>query len=328
MSLRPQPAHSPLGAAHAAHDDHEEHLYLRPGEPWQWPEQLWRPMVERVRAGRSLKPAAWPNGARCAVALSFDVGHETVALGEGDESPVRLSQGEYGARRGMARIRALLQREQIPATFFYPAVAALLHPDEVAGVSAEGHEVGLQGWIHEMCGRLGYQAERDLNLRAFEVVERLSGHAPAGMRTAGFDFSPNTLVIIRELGLTYDSSLMTDDDPYELMSDHEPVGLVELPPAWERNDASFFGLQRGPALAPHAAPEMVEALFRAEFEGAFAEGGVFQLTLHPQVIGRRSRIGVLQRLLAHIKARRQVWFATHEEVVRWCMEHAPAGDAA
>jgi hypothetical protein len=71
----------------------------------------------------------------------------------------------------------------------------------------------------------------------------------------------------------------------------------------------------------------VESIFRAEFEGAFAEGGVFQLTLHPQVIGRRSRIGVLERLLAHIKAKRQVWFATHEEVVRWCLDHA-AEDAA
>jgi len=319
MSLRP--------TAHAGHDDHEEHLHLRPGEPWQWPEQLWRPMVERVRAGRSLKPTAWPNGARCAVALSFDVAHETVALGEGDESPVRLSQGEYGARRGMPRIRTLLQREQIPATFFYPAVAALLHPGEVAGVAADGHEVGLHGWIHEMSGRLSYQAERDLTLRAFEVIETTAGRTPAGMRTAGFDFSPNTLVIIRELGLAYDSSLMADDDPYELMSDHEPVGLVELPPGWERNDASFFGMQRTANLAPHAAPEMVESIFRAEFEGAFAEGGVFQLTLHPQVIGRRSRIGVLERLLAHIKAKRQVWFATHEEVVRWCLDHA-AEDAA
>jgi len=311
---------------HPVGDEHEEQLHLRPGEPWQWPEQLWRPMVERVRAGRSLKPAAWPNGARCAVALSFDVGHETIALGQADESPVRLSQGEYGARRGLPRIRALLQREQIPATFFYPAVAALLHPGEVAGVAADGHEVGLHSWIHEMCGRLGYQAERDLGLRAFEVIETQSGRTPAGMRTAGFDFSPNTLVIIQELGLMYDSSMMADDDPYELMSDHEHVGVVEVPPGWSRNDASFFGIQRSSALQPHAAVTAVEEVFRAEFEGAFAEGGLFQLTLHPHVIGNRGRIGVLQRLIAHIKARRQVWFATHEEVARWCLDHG--GEAA
>ena len=101
------------------------------GEPWQWPEQVWRPIVERVRAGRSLAPSSWPGGARCAVAISFDADHETIPLRDSDESPMRISQGQYGSRRGIPRIRDLLQREAIPATFFYPAVSALLHPDEV-----------------------------------------------------------------------------------------------------------------------------------------------------------------------------------------------------
>ncbi|MBV9538616.1 MAG: polysaccharide deacetylase, partial [Acidisphaera sp.] len=102
-----------------------------PGEPWQWPETTWRGMVERARAGRSLAPASWPEGAVCAVSLSFDADHETIPLRDGDASPMRISQGQYGARSAMPRIRALFQREAIPASFFYPAVSALLHPDEV-----------------------------------------------------------------------------------------------------------------------------------------------------------------------------------------------------
>src|SRR5580700_769729 len=35
-------------------------------EPWQYPEEHWRKLVERVRAGRPLRPAKWPGGARCA----------------------------------------------------------------------------------------------------------------------------------------------------------------------------------------------------------------------------------------------------------------------
>ena len=54
-----------------------------PQEPWQWPEEHWRGLVNRVRAGRSLKPRQWPQGARCAVALSFDSDHETNELREG-----------------------------------------------------------------------------------------------------------------------------------------------------------------------------------------------------------------------------------------------------
>src|SRR3954469_13707618 len=101
-------------------------------EPWQWDEPVWRGHVERVRAGRALRPAAaWPGGARAAVALSFDSDHETIPLRDGETRPGKLSQGEYGSRVGTPRVLRLLERYEVPATFFMPAVSALLHPDEV-----------------------------------------------------------------------------------------------------------------------------------------------------------------------------------------------------
>src|SRR4030088_1599487 len=99
-------------------------------EPWQWPEEHWRKLVNRVRAGRPLRPAAWPGGARCAVALSFDSDHETNELREAGESIARLSQGQYGNRQGIPRILEILKRHSAPASFFVPAVTALLYPDE------------------------------------------------------------------------------------------------------------------------------------------------------------------------------------------------------
>ena len=42
-------------------------------ESWRWPEKQWRDIVNKIRAGKSLKPDIWPNGARVAVALSFDL---------------------------------------------------------------------------------------------------------------------------------------------------------------------------------------------------------------------------------------------------------------
>jgi peptidoglycan/xylan/chitin deacetylase (PgdA/CDA1 family) len=293
------------------------------GEAWEWTEEVWRRIVERARAGRSLSPKSWPGGARCAVALSFDADHETIPLRDADESPMRISQGQYGNRQGVPRIRRLLEREQIPATFFYPAVSALLHPDEVRGVAAEGHEIGIHSWIHERNTTLPYLAERDLSFRAADVLERFSGRAPVGMRTASWDFSPNTLQIIIEMGLLYDSSLMADDEPYELLADGNPTGVVELPPEWIRDDAVYFNMVRFSGLRPYTPPSAVEEIFRAEFDGAFAEGGLFLLTMHPHVIGHRSRLPLLERLIRYIKARGQVWFATHEQVARWCAESAP-----
>ncbi|ODU55831.1 MAG: polysaccharide deacetylase [Acetobacteraceae bacterium SCN 69-10] len=292
------------------------------GEPWQWPESVWRPMVERARAGRSLSPRAWPDGAHCAVALSFDADHETIPLRDSDESPMRISQGQYGARQGMPRIRALLEREGVPATFFYPAVSALLHEDEVRGVAHEGHEIGIHSWIHERNTTLPYAAERDLSFRAAEGLDQLAGRPPVGMRTASWDFSPNTLAIIKEMGLLYDSSLMADDEPYELMSDGEPTGVVELPPEWIRDDAVYFNMHRFSGLRPYTPPSAVEEIFRAEFDGALAERGLFLLTMHPHVIGHRSRIVLLERLIRYIKSRGPVWFATHEQVARWCKDNS------
>jgi peptidoglycan/xylan/chitin deacetylase (PgdA/CDA1 family) len=293
-------------------------------EPWQWPEAHWRTIVARARAGRSLRPTHWPNGARCAVSLSFDADHETVTLRDGDESPTRISQGHYGSRQGMPRIQGLLEREQIHATFFYPAVSALLHEDEVRGVAADGHEIGIHSWIYEQSGSLPYEAERELTLRAAEVLDRLSGRPPVGIRTASGDFSPHTLYILRDMGLLYDSSLMADDDPYELTEDGEPTGMIELPPEWIRDDSVYFGMNQASGLRPHTAPETVEAIFRAEFDGAWAEGGLFLLTLHPHIIGHRSRIPMLARLIQHMKQHGPVWFATHEQIALWCRDNAAA----
>src|SRR5258707_14732636 len=118
-------------------------------QPWQWSEERWRGIVERVRAGRTLRPDVWPDGARCAVAISFDSDHETRELREGRESIGRLSQGQYGTRPGIPRILALMQKYAIPATFYVPAVSPMLHADEQPRVAAEGHEIANHGRIHE-----------------------------------------------------------------------------------------------------------------------------------------------------------------------------------
>jgi peptidoglycan/xylan/chitin deacetylase (PgdA/CDA1 family) len=292
------------------------------GEPWQWAEPVWRRIVGRARAGRSLRPPSWPDGARCAVAISFDADHETIPLRDADESPMRISQGQYGARQGVPRIRALLQRHAVPASFFYPAVAALLYPEEVRSVAGDGHEIGIHSWIHERNTVLSAAAERDLTLRAADVLARLAQRNPVGLRTASWDFSVNTLAIIRELGLLYDSSLMADDDPYELLDDGTPTGIVELPPEWIRDDAIYFNFARFSALRPYTPPSAVEEIFRAEFDGAWEEGGMFLLTMHPHIIGHRSRLPLLDRLIGHMKQRGGCWFATHEQVARWCRDQA------
>jgi peptidoglycan/xylan/chitin deacetylase (PgdA/CDA1 family) len=290
--------------------------------PWQWPEEQWRGTVERVRAGRSLQPGSWPGGARVAVGLSFDSDHESIPIVQGRTTPGPLSQGEYGARVAVPRIRRLLARHDIPATFFMPAVVAQLHPDEPRAVAAEGHELALHGWIHELNSKLDHATELDLTRRAAEVLERLSGSAPVGIRTPSWDFSDHTLDVIKELGLLYDSSLMADDEPYEIVHDGEPTGIVELPVEWIRDDYVYFGMDRFSTVRPHTPPSSVLEIFTGEFDGAYREGGTFILTMHPHVIGHRSRITILERLIEHMSGHDGVWFATHEQIARHCADQA------
>ncbi len=282
--------------------------------PWAWPDAEWQSRVNQVRAGRSLRPPSWPGGAHCAVALSFDSDHETNELRDGGRSIGRMSWGQYGNRVGVPRILELLRRTSVPATFFVPAVAALLHPDEQRRVVAEGHEIGLHGWIHELNSILPEKDERELHLRSSDTLSAITGVRPVGMRTPSWDFSPATLTIQREMGLLYDSSLMADDDPYELNQHGEPTGIVELPVEWIRDDAVYFNMSRFQALRPYTAPTVVLDIFRREFDQAYAEGGLFLLTMHPHVIGYRSRMFILEELIRHMQSKSGVWFATHRDV--------------
>ena len=119
------------------------------------------------------------------------------------------------------------------------------------------------------------------------------------------------------MGLVYDSSLMADDDPYEVLADGEPTGLVEIPVEWIRDDAAYFPMDRYTALRPYTPPRGVLTIWRDEFDRAYAEGGLFQLTLHPHIIGHRSRMMILEELLRHIRAHTGIWFATHADVARY-----------
>ena len=289
-------------------------------EPWQWGDSTWQNLVEKVRAGKSLKPKRWKNNARVAVALSFDSDHETTTLRWGDGSPGKLSQGEYGSRAAVPRIRRILRENNVSASFFVPAVVAKLHPDEQRNLVDEGHEIGIHGWIHEFNSTLPEADERELMLRAADVLEEITGIRPVGMRTPSWDFSQSTLSICKEMGLLYDSSLMADDEPYELLEDGEPTGVIELPVEWIRDDAPYLMMDRATGLRPYTSPNSVLEIFKSEFDGAFKEGGLFLLTLHPHISGHRSRIVILEELIDYIKSFPDVWFATHAEIAQFCKE--------
>ena len=286
---------------------------------WEWSNDTIKSVVNAVRAGRSLQPKQWPDGARVAVLLSFDVDNETVSLRFAEPTVGALSQGEYGSRVALGRVLRLLDRHSIPASFFIPAVSLMLHPEMADAIKKSGrHEFGVHGWIHEMNTSLQADVERDLVKRALDYLTQVTGTRPVGYRAPSWNFSPNTLTILRELGFQYESSMMSDDTPYELMQNGQPTGMVEIPVEWILDDAPLFGVQG----ANYSPPRDVAQVWIEEFDKAWEEGTMFVLTMHPHVIGHRSRIVALELLIDHIKAKGKVWFVTHRGAVEYVKREA------
>ncbi len=302
-------------------DPPEGPLADRLDRPWEMTEDEWTEILGRVSPGRRLKPDHWPERSKFAVAFSFDTDHEVGTLAGGNFAPGRLAWGQRGRRVGVPRILDILARHDVPATFFIPAVVSLIDPDETRRIAGDGHEVGLHGWIHANNSRLDRDTEREILLRAREVLKNISGQDIVGHRSANFDLSPNTIELVAEIGLEYDSSMMADDSPYELLLAGANSGLVEVPVEWVRDDAVYLSFSRGGS-RPWLSPTEVFEIFKDELEAAAAKGGVFQLLMHPHVIGHRSRVWIIEQLIDHAKSLGGAWFGTHAQVARWVRENA------
>ena len=289
-------------------------------EPWNWSEEYVVSQVNQVRAGRDLNPDSWPGGARVAVLLSYDVDNETVqGLRTGNINIGQLSQGQYGSRVALPRIVKLMDEQEIPATFFFPAWSLKLAPEQAGIIQQSGrHEIGVHGWIHELNTSLDGATESRLLAQAVDQIEAITGTRPVGYRAPSWNHSPNTLQIVRDMGFLYESSLMHDDRPYELLQNGEPTGVVELPVEWILDDAPLLN----PLGTRYMNPRDVMQVWMDEFDKAWEEGTIFLLTMHPHVIGHRSRLVALEGLIEHIKSKDQVWFATHEQAARYVRERA------
>lgn len=296
---------------------------VKPG--WQWTMDSVHTVVNAVRAGRSLQPSSWPGGARVAVLLSFDADNETISLRYGEPTVGHLSQMQYGARVGLDRVLRLLDKHAIPATFFIPSVSLAITPSMADRIRKSGrHEFAVHGWIHEMNMTLPDSVERALVTRAVEELTRMTGTRPTGYRAPSWNFSPNTLSILRDLGFRYESSLMADDSPYEILQNGQPTGIVEIPVEWILDDAPLFN----PQGQSYMNPRDVAQVWIDEFDKALEEGTMFVLTMHPHVIGHRSRMVALERVIDHIRttAGNRVWWATHDAAAEYVRTQAKLGE--
>jgi peptidoglycan/xylan/chitin deacetylase (PgdA/CDA1 family) len=263
----------------------------------------------------------WPDGNMCAVSFTFDVDGETIPFVMDKANAHRrltlLSQSAYGPNVGAPRILDMLACNDLKASFFIPGFTAELHEDLLQRMLEEGHEIGHHGYFHERPDSLSDDEEEAVLVRGIEALERITGSKPIGYRSPSWELKPSTPALLRKHGFLYDSSLMGDDIPHKVEAgDGE---LIELPVQWILDDFPFLGLV--PPAMGIASPEQVFDVWKEEFDAMVGENSIFVLTCHPFVSGRPSRVALLERLVRHMREVPGVWFATLEEIARYCADN-------
>jgi peptidoglycan-N-acetylglucosamine deacetylase len=269
------------------------------------------------------------SGRICSICLTFDVDAFSLWVTSfSSVSPSVISRGEFGTTRGVPRILDLLDKTGIAATFFIPATVANHYKELTRRIHSAGHEIGVHGFQHERIVGLSWDEEFDIARRSLEALESITGRRPVGYRAPGWELTENSVAILEDLGVTYDSSQMADDyHPYRCRR-HDSVtdgmfvpgtesSLWEIPVAWELDDFPYFLFNPRPYFAGRCSPAEVLDLWVSEFHSAMTTGpgAVFTLTMHPELIGRLPRIQMLERLITIIRDQPGTQFSTLEGVI-------------
>jgi len=258
----------------------------------------------------------WPGGAKCALTLTFDFDAETNWLSRDPANakrPGTLSQGTYGARVGILNVLSLLREQALKGTFFVPGWVVDNRTQRVEAIVRDGHEIGHHGYWHKWVDPDFPEQELEEMEAGLHALKSQFGIVPAGYRSPAGETSSNLIRILSEKGFLYDSSLMDSVDPYYHCLEDGFQGPVELPWHWSLDDAPFmlFSIM---SPRPIFTNEHVLSIWKAEFEAIRETGGLINLVMHPQAIGRPSRMTMLRQFIEFTRGFGDVWYATCSEV--------------
>lgn len=248
------------------------------------------------------------------VLLTFDLDAEALWLSrdpEASKKPVWLSQGTYGPNVGLPRILKLLKTYDLPASFFVPGIVIEKHPQAVEAILNAGFNIEHHSYTHSWSDGLGEDEEHEEFQKAFDTIVTVTGRKPQGWRSPAGELTEHSIRFMEEFGMQFSSNLFDSDSAHLLHDGDRITNIVELPFAWVLDDAPFFLYSNRLPGRSMAAPSAVVESWTREWDGISQEEGThFMLAMHPQVIGRPSRLWVLEQTIRHILESGQGEFTT------------------
>lgn len=262
-------------------------------------------------------PIPWPNGARCACAITFDMDADSlIHIARPQDSYDRLypiSMGRYGPTVAIPRILETYRRLGIKQSFFIPGWCMETYPEAVEAILEGGHEIGHHGWIHEDPIVTKGAAQEEAFERALETHKSMTGQSPRGYRAPVYNVTQQVIDLLVKHQFLYDSSLMADDIPYIMQT--QAGSLYEMPVHWGTDDwPPFAHYDEIGYMMPVRGPSAGLAGFWEEFEAQYEAGGFFMLIVHPFLTGRLARWRLVEQWLEKTLADRDVWFAPLEQI--------------
>lgn len=266
----------------------------------------------------------WPNGARLAVYIGFNIEH--FAFGEGlgarlgpacpEPDVLNYAWREYGNRVGAWRCLELFDQLGLPTGALINTALYDHCPELVAACVARGDEIIGHG--HTNARQQGTLAEADelaLLRHCRERIARESGHAATGWLSPWISESLTTPDLLREAGYHYNLNWSHDDQPTRMRT-RDGQSIWSIPYPQEVNDIPMIVARQmdGKDFA-----QLIVDNFDEMLEQSRAQPLVMGIALHPYLVGQPYRLRHLRRALQHLAAARdrgEIWFTTPGAVCR------------
>lgn len=265
---------------------------------------------------RSRPDFEWPDGKRLAVYFALNVEAFEFGRNPGPDfttmpaAPFHrgFAYRDYGNRVGIWRIADAFAEADAPLSVLanlsvYDACPEILVPFRERGDEFVGH--GRTNSERQL--DMDIDTERAMLLAVRERMSREEGRAPTGWLGPFISQSANTPELLVETGYTYMLDWWFDDQPVSFRTDNGPILAVPYP-SMEMNDIPAF-INRGMSDADFE--RMLIAAFDQQLAESRKHSQVYAVSIHTFLMGQPHRIGILQRVLAHIRKHADdVWFTT------------------